>query len=98
MDSRIEQIVRNFDWHSVEQTMKLLKWQWYGSEMEDQVPSLGELYLTAIRLLEDVSKEEGRYTIGTGGFEATRYEEGDLALKFVLTSWEGYNPDVPELF
>jgi hypothetical protein len=94
MDSRIETIVKHFDWYKVHQTMELLKWRWVDSEQEESIPSLGELYLTAIDLLESVSKRKGKHTIGTGGFEASRNEEGDLELKFVLASWEGFNSEV----
>ncbi len=64
--------------------MVSLNWKWAGSETEDGVPSLGEIIVYAMELLEDAWKRKSY--IGCGGFVA-EYKEGYLFLHFEVASW-----------
>jgi len=86
---RIDEIMDNFNFNKVEQTMKALNWQWSSI---DGVPEEHELRKLARRLLKDistknVSQSDFRYTLATGGFKAIKYYDGGLELEFVVTSW-----------
>ena len=103
MDKRIETIVKWFDYEKVHNTMTYLGWAWAGSEQEDSVPSIGELVLESVRLLEEAARhqpteEERRWTTGTGGFEAISWRDGTLELNFVLTSMEDNAIHHPHLY
>jgi hypothetical protein len=87
---RIDEIMDNFNFNKVEETMKALNWQWSST---NGVPEQHELRKQARRLLKDVStknvsESDFRYYISTGGFKATKYFDGDLALEFIVSSWD----------
>jgi len=90
----IDEIVENFNWDKVYRTMDALGWIWASSEGE--TPSIGKLISTATGLLRDAydgaEKEQYIYLVGTGGFQAVCYVDGDdmyrLELRFVVTSWD----------
>jgi len=87
---RIDEIMDNFDFKKVEQTMKALDWKW---GMADSIPEEYELRREARRLLKDVASEnvresDLRYAVATGGFKATKYFDGGLELEFIVTSWD----------
>ena len=92
----ISEIVENFDWERTHKAMRLLEWQWASAITEDGVPTIGNLMVTAIRLLQDAydgaMKEKETYQAGTGGFKAVAHvEDGEfyeLELQFVLASWD----------
>ena len=92
----ISEIVENFDWEKTHKAMKLLKWQWANTITEDGIPTIGNLMVTAMKLLQDAydgaMKEKKTYYSCTGGFEAVAHvDEGELwnlELQFVLTSWD----------
>ena len=92
----ISEIVENFDWERTHKAMRLLEWKWASAITEDGVPTIGNLMVTAIRLLQDAydgaMKEKETYQAGTGGFEAVAHvDDGgfyELELRFVLASWD----------
>jgi hypothetical protein len=92
----ISEIVENFDWERTHKAMRLLEWKWASAITEDGVPTIGNLMVTAIRLLQDAydgaMKEKKTYYACTGGFEAIAHvEDGEfyeLELQFVLASWD----------
>lgn len=92
----ISEIVENFDWERTHEAMSLLEWQWVDTITEDRVPTIGNLMVTAMKLLNDAydgaMKEKETYHCGTGGFEAVAHvDKGELynlELQFVLASWD----------
>ena len=92
----ISEIVENFDWERTHKAMSLLKWQWANTITEDGVPTIGNLMVTAMKLLQDAydgaMKEKKTYYSCTGGFEAVAHIDEDelwnLELQFVLASWD----------
>lgn len=87
MKELINEVLDEFDFEKVHKAMKTLNWGWMRSN--GKVPSIGQLVLCAQELLEDVSKMEVGYSIGTGGFKAAKvdsYDDGvGLELEFILT-------------
>ena len=69
----IDRLVSEFDFERVHHTMCALNWKW-GMGQEMRVPTIGELVLTAMRLLGEVIPEEGEFEkvtyVSTGGFIA----------------------------
>ena len=97
MNNKIREIVENFDWEKVNKVMKCLNWRWAFSKTENQIPSIGELVLQGIRLLEEVNHstlmDKSNHYRGTGGFEAkgiylNESDEVILELSFTIESWE----------
>lgn len=90
---KIDTIMDNFNFTRVEQAMRATKWIWGGAEEPDGIPTEPELRKCARRLLVDVSKknvseEDFRWSISTGGFKASKYHDGELELEFIMESWE----------
>lgn len=87
LDEQIEQIFENFDFNKVYKCMVTLDWTWASS---DGTPSINELKSCAKRLLTDVSKKETDLPtfISTGGFKATKHEDGNLGLEFNIENWD----------
>lgn len=91
IEARIQNILGNFDFVRVHETMRLLNWRWASTAEDLECPTVGQLYQTAERLLHQVVDEKWQHC-GTGGLEAHRYEHDDglppvLELKFVVTEW-----------
>ncbi len=95
----IKEVIAQFDYQKVHKVMTDLNWTWYNSQTETKVPSIGELVLSSLKLMnEAVNKlgySEGRMIVATGGFKATaiRHDDGFITidLEFVLTDWSaGY--------
>ena len=92
----ISEIVENFNWEKTHKAMRLLEWQWVNTITDDGVPTIGNLMVTAVRLLQDAYdgavKELSTFQCGTGGFQAIAHVENEelyrLELKFVLTEWD----------
>ena len=92
----ISEIVDHFNWEKTHKAMSLLKWQWADTITEDGVPTIGNLMVRAMKLLQDAydgaMKEKKTYHACTGGFEAVAHVDEDelwnLELQFVLTSWD----------
>ena len=95
----IDEIINDFNWERVEQTMHALKWSW----VDTGIPTIDQMKLQAVRLLEGAVKarfgssfdEDWRegITYSTGGFEAEVYcnEQKDeithMHLRFVVSHW-----------
>jgi hypothetical protein len=90
MKDVINSIMNNFDFKKVHKTMICLNWRWAG--VGGRTPNLDEIKQTAERLLDDVSNEVPGYSIGTGGFTASKYKDDEdkvfLKLKFTVTEFE----------
>ena len=92
----ISNIVENFDWERTHKAMSLLEWRWVNTITDDGVPTIGNLMVTAMKLLQGAydgaMKEKETYQCGTGGLQAIAYvDKGELyrlELKFVLTEWD----------
>jgi len=85
----IEQIMEEFNFSSVKDYMKSIKWT-YGDE--ECPPSIYKLMKLAERLLTDVCEDPEIIAISTGGFraEARRNDKGEvetLELLFVIEGW-----------
>ena len=89
MKELIDKIIENFNFEKVHRAMLVLNWRWART---NGVPTIGELVLCAQELLQDVSKMDVGYSIGTGGFRATKIDDEDggegLKLEFILTERE----------
>lgn len=99
MNNKIENIIKNFKWRKVRKAMKALNWTWHDSETLSKIPSIGELVIQSIKLLEEVEKKsliaKCNIVVGTGGFKAKAYydketKEIDFELSFIVESWESY--------
>lgn len=88
MDIRIKNIVSNFDYERVHKTMEALGWTWFHSSTETKVPSIGEIVISSIELMEELlsDKYKGSKSIGTGGLYV-RLEDDVLSLEFIVTDW-----------
>lgn len=82
---KIKKILKNFDFEKVHNVMAHLNWTWY--DTDGKVPSIDQLKELAKKLLYHVAEEERFYSSATGGFKATKYENGTLELEFILASW-----------
>lgn len=81
METKIEFILKHFNFNNVRLVMEALNWTW---NKNTNVPSHYELIETAKTLLKDAVECKG--TASTGGFEATYYEDGgkaELSLAFI---------------
>lgn len=97
MEEKINEVLDNFDFSSVHNAMTLLGLEWATLDNNyeiktSEVPSLPRIIRCASRLLEDVSKIElgnSEFAVlSTGGFEAYKYADGGLELKFVIETYE----------
>jgi len=95
--SKIEDIMRNFDFEKVHDVMQYLDWHW----VKVGVPTVEDIKAEAKRLLVDACYE--KTTVACGGFRATYEatpgsEEGDefIQLEFILTDAEGFDEDEAE--
>ena len=95
----IDDIMENFNFERVHQTMEALNWKWVG-----QKPSMDDLREQAERLLRGAAKSrlgdfkrshwELGIINGTGGFQATAFCDRTktritgLDLKFVVSEWD----------
>jgi len=82
---KIKKILKNFDFEKVHDVMTHLNWTWY--DTDGKVPSIDQLKELAKKLLYHAAEKEGFYSSATGGFKATKYENGTLELEFILASW-----------
>lgn len=89
VQSQIDNIMDNFDFTKVQESMEFLGWKWYNQEGYLGVPTEHELRKTARSLLRQVSSyDKPEWNVSTGGLCA-RIAEGELSLKFVLSEWHG---------
>jgi len=84
----IQKIIDNFDFQKVYSVMKCLDWIWFDS---DDTPTIERMKGNVFKLLKDVSDYNGEYedyySVSSGGFKATRYEE-HLELNFTIEEKE----------
>lgn len=96
----IDNIITYFDWEKVHKVMNALKWEWATLENGGKIPTVGELFNCALKLLHEAydkaQKERTNYTVGTGGFyaecivDSETKEITELQLRFEVTHWEYY--------
>ena len=92
-DTRIKQIIKNFNFNKVRKVMTFLNWTWHSSS---RPPTIKDLKGTALRLLTDVenSNDKGYICHSIGGFSASKVPNSDspfgynLCLDFTIESWE----------
>lgn len=92
----IQHVIRVFDFEKVHKAMTALNWQWASSDGL-QVPSIDTIKGRAEYLLHKVIKMSNDSSIGTGGLEAYKHEDG-LSLRFVLTNSESYFQDFQKIY
>ena len=95
----IDDIIENFNWNKVHETMVALNWTWWDSN--DEAPTLGMLFRCASKLLHDAydgaEREKCDYLSATGGFRAQAIIDDEtkeiisLRLAFEVCSWESYD-------
>ena len=91
----IDDIMDNFDFEKVHETMALLGWRWVSrSTQAFEIPHVSELRKRARGLMQDaMGSHMPSYSTGTGGFQVDKETiEGKtyLSLSFVLTEWNNY--------
>jgi hypothetical protein len=79
----IDEILDEFDFERVHQTMKALNWTWVDT---DGVPTIGDLRRQARELLQDLLKHN-HHCVGTGGLFAYRIAD-TVGLRFEVTHYE----------
>lgn len=81
----LDNIMDWFDFERVHKTMKVLRWQWVGTE--ESTPCMGEIREKARQLLTDAIEQET--SVGSGGFQVTYIPtEGFLKLEFIISEWD----------
>ena len=92
----VEDILDEFDFHRVQDTMKALNWKYH--DTVDAYPSIGELRRLARKLLQNAFEAPpcSEWITGCGGFEVHRnMYPGDtkkyLSLQFNVTEGNNYD-------
>jgi hypothetical protein len=95
----IDNIIENFNWEKVHETMVALNWRWWDSE--NAAPSIGALFRCATELLHDAynraEKEKCDCSSRTGGFHAWATVDDEtkeiieLRLAFEICNWGYYD-------
>jgi len=78
---QIEQVIKDFDFKSVQKVMKALDWKWIGS---DDIPTVKEMKDTVRGLIQKL-QDDSLAMIGTGGFFVVRNGD-DFVLSFEIES------------
>ena len=81
MEKVIDKILKDFDFKQIYDVMKLTDWHWSGVG----IPTVEMLKNKAQDLLITASVLTIGQSASTGGFVATRLEENEIELSFVLT-------------
>lgn len=91
MNEIIRRVIKDFDFVKVHKAMVATNWTWLNAE---KPPSMGELILCAVDLLEEADEMDIGNSVSTGGFTATKcYDDecGDgLSLDFIVAESEFY--------
>lgn len=91
MNKIVKKAISNFDFEKVHKAMVGTNWTWLDKK---EPPSVGELVLCAIDLLEKAHKMDIGYSVSTGGFTATKHHDDEygegLSLEFIVASSEFY--------
>lgn len=80
----IKDVLNDFDFERVHKTMIALGWGWGEN---NEVPTITQLRANASHLLNsmnDIIMNKNIDMVGTGGFEAFRYGDYGLGLRFVV--------------
>lgn len=91
--NNFEEAFYGFDFQKVRQVMRLLEWTWLG---ESDPPTVQQMEKEVRHLFEEACKnlgeENSASTVGTGGFEVTVYNSGNVFIRFVAeessVDWE----------
>ena len=94
-DAMILSVMNDFDFDLVHRTMVAAEWKWADTKNHKlYTPTKWEIMCHANDLLKQVVSKGTPYTLSCGGFEATRDEEGNLFLKFVVASAAAFTCDL----
>ena len=80
MKKKIKNIIKYFDFESVNKVMIALDWKW-GTYDGEEIPSIETMKTRAKKLLKEAYKE--KTIVSTGGFEA-ECNDDVLGLRFVV--------------
>jgi hypothetical protein len=101
-DKLIEECMDWFEFERVHKAMVLLDWKW-GMDDEAAVPDLPEIRKAARKFIRAAIEQctGKKFTVGSGGFEATAYRDPDgvlegVMLRFVLADWYADVEDLNE--
>jgi len=86
----IEDILDEFDFGRVRQTMEALKWVW--KDTDGCAPTIGQMRKQARFLMKSCMGHQ-EFTTATGGFYAFKRTYDDLPyyrLMFVVSEWDNY--------
>jgi hypothetical protein len=86
----IEDILDEFDFGKVKQTMEALQWVWH--DAEHGIPTIGQMRKRARFLMKECMGHQ-EFVTSTGGFYAfkrTYDEQPFYRLLFVVSEWDNY--------
>jgi hypothetical protein len=86
----IEDILDEFDFGKVKQTMEALQWVWH--DAEHGVPTIGQMRKRARFLMKECMRHQ-EFVTSTGGFYAfkrTYDEQPFYRLLFAVSEWDNY--------
>jgi hypothetical protein len=86
----VQRILDRFDFEKVYIYMKSVNWCWGGLFNDPlHVPEISEMKVAAKELLELAAASQlGKHEeVSSGGFSATRYENGSLCLSFIISEF-----------
>ena len=81
---KIDEIVDNFDFERVKDTMDALNWGW--ATTRGEVPEISDMKALVRSLFKDLFYHESTQ-VATGGFVANRDDDDNLELSFVVANW-----------
>ncbi len=84
-----QQILENFRWDNVYNTMKMLDWHWHTRDNEYGIPRVDTIQKHARLLCFDLW-ERGKGSISAGGLNASFFDNV-LYLNFVIEYWATEN-------
>lgn len=90
LQEQIDNILDNFDFERVKETMDKLDWYW-GDEDNRMIPEIRDLRIEARRLLNSVKNENSGYQSSCGGFTAEKIAENGLELRFEVSTLNGFD-------
>lgn len=99
IDKMVTEVMEDFDFQTVHDTMLRLDWKWNTGETRFLVPSIYYLMKQAEKFLRKVAQyigEKDNYTISSGGFVAS-LEGEQLSLRFILTESSSFVSDFNSL-
>lgn len=87
MQKVIDEVMDNFDFQKVEDTMLATGWKWWNGEGEDGVPTKAQMRKTVRSLMQRLEHLESYESLyhSTGGFEVTKWPDGAYTVSFRVT-------------